>query len=112
MRILYFKCIYLASFLFLGSLVHAQEFCISPLFADHMVIQRGKPFCIFGTAKAGTRVTAQIVSSKVSTTTSAQGEWQVCLPSMQPQNKTYELTVESEGNKQLVFNDLIVGDVW
>ncbi|MEI6481739.1 MAG: sialate O-acetylesterase, partial [Candidatus Saccharibacteria bacterium] len=37
---------------------------VSKLFSDHMVLQRGMPVPVWGTAKAGTRVTVKFGSQE------------------------------------------------
>ena len=39
-----------------------QNFCLAPIFSNHMVLQRNKPICIFGHAKEGITLTAALLN--------------------------------------------------
>ena len=76
------------------------------LFQSGMVLQRGKPIPIWGTADAGETVTITFNKKQYTVVADEQGRWRVDLPKMKA-GGPYELTVNS-----LQFTDILVGDVW
>lgn len=80
------------------------------IFSDHMVLQRGKPVPVFGTAAVGESVTVSFAGQKVSTTASALGNWKVMLPAMPANTKGQQLTIS--GANTISISDVLVGDVW
>ncbi|BBI32767.1 sialate O-acetylesterase [Cohnella abietis] len=82
---------------------------LDPLFNDHMVIQRDKPFFVWGTGLDGIRVTVtcRSVSAAVEI---HEGQWRVAFPAMGV-GEPSELIVQSEGIT-LTLVDVVFGDVW
>jgi sialate O-acetylesterase len=92
---------------------HAQELILSPLFKDHMVIQRGKPVAVWGKAKAGVTVMVKFFGQTKSQKADAQGEWKVMLDPLQASREGQELIVSDEKGVVLTkITDVLVGDVW
>ncbi len=81
----------------------------APIFTDHMVIQREKPFRIWGTGEDGTEVSAQIGSLK-GVSEVVNGKWEIVLPAM-PAGGAYTLKV-TDGTETLTFSDIVSGEVW
>ena len=80
------------------------------LISDHMVIQAGQPFYIWGWAKPGDAVTVSIADQSASTTAVSDGTWRVRLGKLAASDKPQQLTVE--GRSTLTVNDVLVGEVW
>lgn len=78
-------------------------------YSDHMVLQRGKPVAVWGTATPGEKVTVQIAKAKKSTTADKGGRWSLKLPAQQA-GGPFQLQVN--GKNQLTFNDVYIGEVW
>ncbi len=76
------------------------------LFQSGMVLQRGKPIPVWGTADAGETVTVSFNKKQYTVVADEQGRWRVDLPKMKA-GGPYELTVDS-----LQFTDVLIGDVW
>ena len=76
------------------------------LFQSGMVLQRGKPIPVWGTADAGETVTVSFNKKQYTVVADEQGRWRVDLPRMKA-GGPYELTVDS-----LQFTDVLIGDVW
>src|SRR4051795_2420097 len=51
------------------------EVKLSPLFADHMVLQRDAQVPIWGTADAGEEITVTVGESKANATADGSGKW-------------------------------------
>ena len=83
------------------------------LFQSGMVLQRGKPVPIWGKANAGEQIVVIWQKKQYSATADAEGRWRVDLPKMKA-GGPYTLEVKSEDVKseKLVFEDVMVGDVW
>lgn len=83
------------------------------LFQSGMVLQRGKPVPIWGKANAGEQVTVSWQKKQYAATADANGRWRVDLPKMKA-GGPYTLEVRGEGAdaEKLVFDDVMVGDVW
>lgn len=80
------------------------------MYTDHMVLQRGLPIKIEGTADAGETVTVRIADRTHSAQAAADGRWLVTLDAM-PAATGLTLEVATPKRK-LRFDDVAVGDVW
>src|SRR5437773_9714753 len=87
---------------------------VGPVFSDHMVLQRGMDVPVWGEAKAGERVTVEFLGKKLNATADEKGQWQVKLPAMGASGDAGTLSVrgDDETVQPIVFNDVLVGDVW
>lgn len=91
----------------------AQELSLSPLFTDHMVIQREKPVAVWGKAKAGETVVVKFLTQKKSQKADAQGAWKVMLDPLAASTEAQELIVSDENGVVVrKIADVLVGDVW
>ena len=80
------------------------------LFSDHMVLQRHIPIPIWGNAPAGSELTVFFDQLKLKTKTDSEGNWKVRLPARNA-GGPFQLKISS-GNESLVFEDILVGEVW
>ena len=76
------------------------------LFQSGMVLQRGKPIPVWGTADAGETVTVIFNKKQYTTVADDQGRWRVDLPKMKA-GGPYQLTIN-----QLTIDSVLIGDVW
>lgn len=90
---------------------HAAALAVPAIIGDHMVLQRGTPAPILGTATAGTTVTVKFQNQTVSTSAGADGVWRANLASMAASTSPPTLTITS-GSETLAFTDVQVGEVW
>jgi len=81
----------------------------STLFCDHMVLQRDVLIPVWGTAKAGEKVTVKFNKSVQTVTTDASGKWMIRLPK---QKAGGPFTMEIKGTNAVTVNDVFVGEVW
>lgn len=95
--------------LLLGRASAADLPLISPLFGDHMVLQRDRPNVLWGWTQPGTRVSVEIAGKRAEGTASGDGRWQV---SIDPPATGGPYTVKIEGPQTLELKDVLVGDVW
>lgn len=82
---------------------------LARIFGDHMVLQRGKPVPVWGTADRGEQVTVEFRGQKVSTVADRTGSWRVVLKPMGA-GGPYTMTVR--GNNMITLQDVLVGEVW
>ena len=79
------------------------------IFTDHMVLQRGKPIPVWGTAAPGERVTVSVAGLTQSIDAGGDGKWMVRLDDL-PTGGPYALTIEAKNTIKL--DDVYVGEVW
>ena len=97
-----------------GCLLTADaKITLPQLFQSGMVLQRGKTVPIWGKANAGEQVVVSWQKKQYTVTADASGRWRVDLPKMKA-GGPYTLEVKGEGveGEKLVFEDVMVGDVW
>ncbi len=82
---------------------------VSPMFGNHMVLQRGKPNPVWGWAKPGQEIRVELADQKVTCITGADGRWQATL---QPPSAAGPWTLRIAGAETVEFHDILVGDVW
>jgi sialate O-acetylesterase len=108
-------------FLLLGQVTPAKagkpssSLTVSPYFTSHMVLQQGENIPVFGTAAAGTLVTAAYTVGTDTVTAfdyaETDGKWRANLPLLSANNQAGNLVV-SGGGKSFTFTDVLVGEVW
>ena len=79
------------------------------LFGDNMVLQQGPKARVWGTARAGERVTVRLAGRAARATADGRGRWQAFLGPLKA-GGPFELTVE--GSNRLVFRNVLIGEVW
>src|SRR4051794_11436619 len=82
---------------------------LHPLFTDHMVLQRGVRFPVWGWAAPGSRVTVEFRGKTDTATADAQGKW---LARLGPFDAGGPFTLTVGGAQTVTLNDVLVGDVW
>ena len=86
-------------------------FSLDNVFADHMVLQRGKPLRFSGWADPGTRVTCSFHGRDVTAAAGADGRWLAELPPEEA-GGPYDLRVTTDRSTAVRLADILVGDVW
>ena len=81
------------------------------IYSDNMVIQRGKPFIVKGTANSGSEVTVKLDRNKIKAVANNQGEWEVAFAPMKADGKSHTMTVEC-GKEKITYSNIAVGEVW
>ncbi len=102
----------LLAFVFCASLLAADTAAlpfVSPVFGEHMVLQRGKPNRIWGWTQPGAEVRVAIADRVATAIAAADGRWQVEF-APPPAGGPYSLKVD--GPQHVEFGDVLVGDVW
>ncbi len=78
------------------------------LFSDGVVLQRGMPVPVWGTADDGEKVTVRFQGQEVSAT-AQDGKWMVRLAELQAGGPS---TLAIEGKNKVEVADVLVGEVW
>ncbi len=97
----------------------AEPIKLHPLFTDNMVLQRGKPCPVWGTANPGEEIYVQITIQTPDgkkeegqrTKADDKGKWMVKLSALD-QGINGELTVKPASGKSIVLKNIAMGEVW
>lgn len=79
------------------------------LFTSHMVLQRGLPDRVWGSAEAGEDVTVTIAGQTKTAKTGADGKWLVTLDPLEAGGPH---TLVVKGKNEIKLDDVLVGEVW
>jgi len=92
---------------------------LSPVFGDHMVLQRERPVPVWGCAAPGAKITVSFAGQSVETTADKAGRWRATLAPMPASKEGRTLTVTSTSTfnlqpstSNLKLSDILVGEVW
>jgi sialate O-acetylesterase len=80
------------------------------VFADHMVLQHGKPVPIWGWADRGDKVTVQFAGQTKTAAAGRDGRWMVVLDPLELNTQPQTMTIK--GRQTITLSDILVGDVW
>lgn len=86
-----------------------SDFCVSPMFSDHMVLQRDKEVLIWGTGPENQQVRV-ILAGMTKETVVQDNQWQLALDPL-PAGGPYTMEV-SCGETTIKFQDVMLGEVW
>ncbi len=87
------------------------ELKLHSLFTDHVVLQRGMPVPVWGTADAAGAIEVEFAGQKVKTKAGPDGRWMVVLDSLVA-NAEPGMMVVRAGAESLTVKDVLVGEVW
>jgi len=91
------------------------EMSMPTVFSDNMVLQRGKPVAIWGSATPDGSVSVSFAGQTKTTAADKSGEWLIRLDPLTSSAKGQKLSVTSTGKPgagNLTFTNVLVGDVW
>ena len=94
----------------LGKALFPADLWLPSIFSDHMVLQRGMPVPVWGTATPGAEVKVAIAGKSISATAGENGKWKTELPALDA-GGPFEMVV-SAGGKSQIYKDVLVGEVW
>ena len=100
---------FLIVLLLLTSVAHAQV-RLPKIFGSHMVLQQDKPIVIWGWANPGEEIAVQLGDTAVKATASNKGEWKATLAAQKAGGAEVSLTIT--GSSKIVFDDILIGEVW
>ena len=84
---------------------------LDPAYADHMVLQQGKPIIVTGTTDRVDRDITVIFNGKRAKAFTYKNRWQAELPPMKASARGRDLTVE-QGSQRVKITDVLIGEVW
>lgn len=87
------------------------------VFANDMVLQRGKPIPVFGNDNANETISVSLMKQNIpdskqtkNAISDSDGKWKVAFDAL-PAGGPYTLSIQSK-DKKIVFSDILIGDVW
>ena len=91
------------------------ELSMPTVFSDNMVLQRGKPVPIWGSADPDGSVSVSFAGQTKTSAADKSGQWLIRLDPLTSSAKGQKLSVTSTGKPgtgNLAFTNVLVGDVW
>ena len=82
---------------------------LSPIFSDHMVLQRDTPNKFWGWTEPGEQIRVTVGEQSAVTVAGKDGKWSL---KVQPPQVGGPYEVKISGSKSVVLRDVLVGDVW
>ncbi|HWA84845.1 MAG TPA: sialate O-acetylesterase [Opitutus sp.] len=89
--------------------VPAKRPFLSPIFGDHMVVQRGKPNTFWGWTGPGKTVRVTIEGKTAEAQAGEDGKWRARI-AVPDAGKAFEVAID--GPEHVVLHDVLSGDVW
>jgi sialate O-acetylesterase len=86
------------------------EVALAQPFTDHLVLQRGQPVPVWGSAGAGEQVTVAFAGQEKPVVADATGRWSVTLDPLTASEEPQVLSVR--GSTTITIADVLVGEVW
>ncbi|MFG0250665.1 MAG: sialate O-acetylesterase [Phycisphaeraceae bacterium JB051] len=84
---------------------------IPKVFATNMVLQQQQPIPVWGTAKAGSKVTVTFADQSITGKANRDGKWMVKLPGQPANHKPQSMTITGDG-QTITFENILIGEVW
>ena len=85
---------------------------VAAVFNNNMVLQRGLPVPVWGTANPSQSVSVNFGSQTKTTTAGADRKWLARLDAMAANTNAQTLTITITGSVTNVYTNVLVGDVW
>ena len=85
---------------------------LGPVWQDHVVIQRGKPIVVEGTASPGEAISATLGGVESSATADSDGTFRLEFPARRASADPVTLVVTGTDGRGVTVSDIVVGDVW
>jgi sialate O-acetylesterase len=94
--------------------VKATVFNVNNILQSNMVIQRDKPFTIWGHATPNFTVSvrASYNTSLFTTTADVSGVWRLTIPATPVNTSPQTIIASVDGKTPVVFSNILIGDVW
>ena len=89
------------------------EVKLATVFADHMVLQQGKPVPVWGWSDAGDGVTVEFGGQKRTARAGKDGKWTLVLGALEASKEPRTMAITSAtGGEPMKIEDILVGEVW
>ncbi|WP_158534893.1 sialate O-acetylesterase [Mucilaginibacter hurinus] len=94
--------------------IKAGSFKLANILQNNMVIQRDKPFKVWGTASPNALVSVKASwnGSVLSTRSDGGGKWQVAIPAVAANTTPQTLVASVTGQPAVTLSNILIGDVW
>lgn len=89
----------------------AADVRVPRVLSDHMVLQRGQPAPVWGSADPGEPVVVEFAGQELATEADGSGRWRVELAPLEASAEGRVLRVRGAANR-IELEDVVVGDVW
>jgi sialate O-acetylesterase len=86
------------------------EVRVAPVLGDNMVLQRGLPVPVWGTAAPGEKVSVSFADQVLETTADGGGKWIVKLQPLKTSKTERAMTIK--GSNTVTLSGILVGEVW
>jgi sialate O-acetylesterase len=89
-------------------------FSVNNVLQSNMVIQRDKPFTVWGTTTAGYKVTVKVSwnANDFATTSDKYGNWAIAIPAASANSNPQIITCTTDSAAPVVLTNILIGDVW
>lgn len=94
-----------------GAYPAAAKVAVTSIFASNMVLQRGQPVPVRGTADAGEAVTVSFGGQDKRAVADADGRWTITLDPLDASREPRVMTITGSANR-LELKNILVGEVW
>lgn len=102
---------YFITIIFLSPLFVSAQLTMGSIFSDNMVMQHGKPICIFGKANPNQLVAVTFEGETKSTLVQTDSNWIVFFKKQAISKLPHTLSIEC-GLQKIRFEHIVIGDVW
>ena len=98
------------SYAFVKARFNNSQVKLSPIFSNHMVLQRGMKVPVWGTATPGQKVLVSFAGQQKTVTADKLGKWKILLNKLKTSKIGSDFSVK--GKNEVVISDVLVGEVW
>ncbi|MFT3753268.1 MAG: sialate O-acetylesterase [Paludibacter sp.] len=88
----------------------SSQVLLPKVITNNMVLQRGKPVAIWGTAAAGEKVSVSFANQTKTAVADTAGNWQVKLAPMKASAEPRKMVIS--GSNTIELENILVGEVW
>jgi len=92
----------------------AGTLTIANVLQSNMVVQRDKPFQIWGKAPAATKITVNVSwdQADFNAVTNSSGNWSVTIPASTANGDPQTITAKGSNSNTVTLKNILIGDVW
>lgn len=80
------------------------------IFADNMVLQRGRPISVYGKANGSDKIEISFAHHKLTAAADSYGSWKVAFPPMRV-GGPYQIEIKDR-DSSITIRNILIGDVW
>jgi sialate O-acetylesterase len=96
---------------FLFPLIVSAQLTMGAIFSDNMVLQHGKPICIYGKANPSQLVVISFAGETKSTLIQSDSNWLVVFKKQPISVSPHTLKITC-GTQNIYFENIVIGDIW